>query len=111
MKKVIKKKRISRDLILQKKKFLEYYLELPVQKLAAASIGKDETTIIRWKAKDTNFANQIESAKATWAKKNVQQVKSKEWLLERLMNDHFGEKKEVKLSGDLQINRISNLKQ
>ena len=48
----------------QKTKFLEYYRDLPIQKLAASSIGKDEDTIIRWKHADADFADQTEVARA-----------------------------------------------
>lgn len=72
-----------------KEKFLKYYRQLPVQKLAAASIGKDETTIFRWKESDADFANQIDSARANWALSKTKGVKSDEWLLERIIKDHF----------------------
>lgn len=74
-----------------KKQFLEYYSKLPIQKLAAEFIGKHEDTITDWKKKDKRFSDQVASAKSEWALENVKQVKSKEWLLERVMRDHFGE--------------------
>jgi len=76
-------------------KFLEYYAELPIFKLAAESIGKDEDTILRWRKDDTVFAEQVQSARAEWAKRKSNKVKSNEWLLERVMHDHFKEVKEV----------------
>lgn len=78
-----------------KLKFLEYYRDLPLQNLAADSIGRDDDTISRWKAKDSEFAEQIRIAKADWAKKNVKGVRSKEWLLERVMRDNFAQRTEV----------------
>lgn len=72
-----------------KEKFLDYFKQLPVQKLAGAKIGKHEDTIVRWKNDDADFAEQIEMAKAEWALKNVKSVRSKEWLLERLMRTEF----------------------
>lgn len=78
-----------------KEKFLEYYAELPIQKLAAASIGRNEDTITRWKSEDQDFADRVELAKADWAKKMVKGVKSKEWLLERIMKDNFSPRQEV----------------
>lgn len=77
-----------------KANFLEYYRQLPIQKLSAASIGKDETTIIRWKNKDANFTNQVEDAKAQWALDHSKKVKSSEWILERVMKDHFAQRQE-----------------
>lgn len=72
-----------------KEKFIEYFKQLPSQKLAAAYIGRNEDTISRWKGEDQEFADQIEMAKAEWALKNVRSVRSKEWLLERMLRDTF----------------------
>ncbi len=69
--------------------------QLPIQKLAAEFSGVHENTIVNWKEKDKPFCNQIGIAKSQWALDNVGKVKSKEWLLERVMKDHFAEKKEV----------------
>lgn len=79
----------------KKDKFLEYFKQLPVQKLAAASIGVHENTIINWKNEDCDFCDQVEMAKAEWALKNVKQVRSREWLLERLLRDQFGQNNQV----------------
>lgn len=81
-----------RQLSKLKRKFLGYYSKLPIQKLAAEFIGKSEDTICDWKNNDKDFANQIASAKSAWALEKVAKVKSVEWLLERVMHDHFGEK-------------------
>lgn len=83
--------------------FLEYYAKLPIQKLAAEFIGKDEDTIIRWKNKDRKFADRLASAKSAWALENASMVKSKEWLLERIMKEHFSEKKEVEIGASGKI--------
>lgn len=76
-----------------KKELIEYYRKLPMQKMAAAYIGRDEDTVIRWKKEDADFADQISRARAEWARDNVEAVKSKEWLLERILRDDFSEKK------------------
>lgn len=76
-------------LIELKSKYLKYYRDLPVQKLAASYIGKDEDTIIRWRKEDADFADQVQHAKAEWAMENSKKVRSREWLLERVMKDHF----------------------
>lgn len=78
-----------------KEKFLEYYRELPVQKLAGESIGKNEDTILLWKKQDSDFSDQIDIARAEWAKRMSKGVKSKEWLLERIMKDHFAQRNEL----------------
>lgn len=76
-----------------KAKYLDYYSKLPIQKLAADFIGKDEDTIIRWKKDDMSFADQVASAKSAWALEKASKVKSTEWLLERVLNEHFTEKR------------------
>lgn len=72
-----------------KEKFLSYFRELPLQHLAGASIGRDPDTISRWKSEDKEFAEQIELIRSEWALKNVKSVRSKEWLLERIMREEF----------------------
>jgi hypothetical protein len=93
--------------------FLEYFSKLPIQKLAAEFIGKSEDTITDWKKADPEFAYQIAKAKSEWALNNSSQVKSKEWLLERIMNEHFADKKKVEhdLTAELEkaLDRISKL--
>ena len=89
---------------LLKKRFIEYFCELQVQKLAGAWIGKDEDTISQWKKKDADFADQIGKAKANWAMKHSKAIKSDEWLLERIMKDHFASRNE--LVGDMTVNII-----
>lgn len=78
-----------------KEKFLAYYRELPVIKLAAGWIGRTDDTITNWRKDDTDFSEQIDNAKSDWAKKTSKQVKSKEWLLERVMKDHFAPRQEI----------------
>jgi hypothetical protein len=78
-----------------KERFLQYFRDLPVQKLAGEYIGKSEDAIIDWKKADPDFANQIMLAKAEWAMAKSKGVKSKEWLLERLMKDHFAPRQEL----------------
>src|SRR3990167_4693786 len=77
-----------------KDKFLEYFRNLPVLKLAAGWIGRTDDTITNWKKDDTWFSEQIDIAKSEWAQKTAKQVRSKEWLLERVLHDHFKERKE-----------------
>lgn len=81
-----------------KEKFLAYFRELPIQKLAAGWIARDEDTICLWKNEDKDFSDQIIIAKSEWAKRQTGYVKSKEWLLERVMNDHFGERKQIDIT-------------
>lgn len=80
-----------------KAKYLDYYSKLPIQKLAAEFIGKDEDTIIRWKKEDRGFADQVASAKSAWALEKAGKVRSTEWLLERVLNEHFTEKKNIEI--------------
>ena|SRR3989344_6427176 len=97
---------MARDdkITLLKKEFLKYFRELPVQKLAGAYIGKDEDTVSRWKKEDADFADQIGMAKANWAMIKTKKIKSEEWLLERVMKDHFASRNEF--VGDMTVNII-----
>lgn len=79
----------------KKKRFLEYFADVPVQKIAASYIGVDEDTILNWKKADSVFSDQIEFLQGEWIRQNVKEVKSKEWLLERLFRQHFSERKEI----------------
>lgn len=78
-----------------KAKFLLYYADLPIIKLACAYIGRNEDTVHTWKQQDADFADQIDNLKAEWAMRNVKGVKSKEWLLERIMRNDFAQRTEV----------------
>lgn len=78
-----------------KEKFLEYFRKTPIQKYGGAFIGRDETTIIRWKDEDVDFANQIEHAKSLYVQQKLEKVPSNEWILERLFKDHFAARTEV----------------
>lgn len=79
----------------KKKIFLQYFADVPVQKIGASYIGVSEDTIIDWKKADPVFASQIDFLQGEWIRKNVKEVKSREWLLERLFRQHFSERKEI----------------
>ena len=89
-----------------KTKFLEYYREFPIQRLAASSIGRDEDTIMRWKKEDADFAVSVEAKKAEWALEQVGKVKSAEWLLERVMKEHFSLKTETEHGVSAELERV-----
>lgn len=88
-----------------KEKYLAYFLTLPIQKLAADHIGRSPDTIQNWMKDDTEFSAKIASAKAEFAQKLVRSVRSKEWLLERIMREHFG----PTATTAVQINNFNNL--
>lgn len=73
-----------------KKKFLKYYRNIPIQKLAAEYIKKDEDTITNWKKADQVFSDQLGRAKSEWVLEKVSQIKDNRWLLERIDPEHFG---------------------
>lgn len=77
-----------------KEKFLEYYRELPNATLAAAKVGRERTTIHLWRESDSTFSTQMDEAKADWAMRNVKGIRSKEWLLERVLRDQFAQRQE-----------------
>lgn len=87
-----------------KEKYIEYYRDLPVQKYAAMYVGKDETTIINWKKKDSNFSNRVSEARAAWVRQKAKKAKV-EFALERLEKEIFAERKEIKVE-DETVNKI-----
>ena len=95
----------------KKARFLDYYAALPIQKLAAGYIGISEDTVCDWKKKDPEFANQITNKESDWAKSHAAKVKSREWLLERVMNDHFGQKTKTDItSGGKELEALTIVK-
>lgn len=84
----MKTKKINNHKELEEK-FLEYFRQLPVQKLAANFIGVDQDTILNWKKRDKQFSDQISAAKAEWALSHAKRIMSSEWLLERILRDQF----------------------
>lgn len=82
----------------KKKLFLEYFSQLPIQELGANFIGVAENTITNWKKEDQDFCDCIDRAKSQWAMDNAKRVRSKEWLLERVMSNHFKERKQVEVN-------------
>lgn len=87
-----------------KRRYIAYYSALPIQKLAAQYIHRDEDTIIRWRKEDKDFADQVDEAASAWAKTNAGAVRNREWLLERVMNNHFkAPKQEHEVSGQIKV--------
>ncbi len=74
-----------------KEAYLKYYADCPIQKYAAAWIGRSHDTIQRWKKEDASFASSIEAARALWVRKKLRRAKP-EFALERLESELFGEK-------------------
>lgn len=66
-----------------KDSYIEYYTTTPIQRYAAMFIGRDEDTVIRWRREDTDFAERVQMAHATWIQQRVAKVKP-EFALERL---------------------------
>lgn len=100
----------------KKQMFLEYFKDVPIQSLAANYIGVCEDTITDWKKSDSDFSDCIDRLKAEYARNNLNDVKSTEWKLERVMNDHFGQKTKTditsggeKLEGGLSAEQAEQL--
>ena len=91
---------IKDDKLPLKKKYLKYYSELPNQGLAADSIGRNEDTIILWKKQDSEFSDLCAKAKSDWALSKSKRIRNEEWLLERVMNDHFGQRNKTDLTSN-----------
>lgn len=86
---------IQDDRLPLKEKFLEYFKTTPIQKYAAAHIGKNEDTILIWKKEDSDFSDQIDSLKAAFVTAKLKKIKDNQWILERLFKDSFSQRTEV----------------
>lgn len=86
-----------------KKSFLKFYRKLPIQKLAAEYIGKDEDTITNWKKNDQTFSDHLGRAKSEWALEKADKSKP-QWLLERIIREEFGsvKKEENEVNAELE---------
>jgi hypothetical protein len=80
-----------------KKQYIEYYKELPVQKYAAMYIAKDEDTILRWRTNDSDFADKVDRARASWVMNKASKAKV-EFALERLEKSIFKESREIEIT-------------
>lgn len=69
--------------------YLSYYEQLPIHALACNYIGRDETTVIRWRKADPAWDRLLQQAKAKNAIKETLAIKGREWVIERTMRDHF----------------------
>lgn len=69
-----------------KRKYVEYYRDAPIQKYAAMHIGRDQDTIITWRAKDAEFAEAVDQAKAAFVSSKMKKAKV-EFVLERLIKE------------------------
>lgn len=83
------------DLSKLKEDYLAYYREIPIQRLASASIGRSEDTVIRWRKEDADFAERVEKAEAEFALANLRKIRSSEWKLERIMKHTFAQRSEL----------------
>ncbi len=75
--------------------YIFYYGQLPLQKLAAGFIGRNEDTIINWHKDDPDFADRVTKAKSDWALSKVRATRDTKFLLERIMKEDFAQKVEV----------------
>jgi hypothetical protein len=78
-----------------KEEYIRYYSDLPLQRLAAKFIGRDEDTIINWRKADPVFAEKVDKAESEWARSKVKYTRDTRFLLERIMKKDFAQKVEV----------------
>jgi hypothetical protein len=83
------------DIAKKKELFKQYYRQLPIIKLCAGKIGVHKTTVYNWLEEDTTFATQLEELKYEFAMENLPQVKNREWVLERILREHFTPRTEI----------------
>jgi len=83
------------DIAKKKELFKQYYRQLPIIKLCAGKIGVVRETVHRWIDEDVTFATQLEELKYEFAMENLAQVKNRDWVLERILRDHFTPRTEI----------------
>jgi len=81
-----------------KEKFLEYFKETPIQKFAGFHVGRCEDTISDWKKDDQDFSDWIDKYKADYVKRKIGEVRSPEWILERIFKGDFAQRTETDLT-------------
>jgi hypothetical protein len=79
----------------KKIKFLRYYAKLPILKLAGESVGITSDTVSIWRSEDPDFSEEIDNLHAAYALSHSNQVKSPEWLLERVYREHYSPRTEL----------------
>lgn len=77
-----------------KEEFLRYYKTTPIQNYACKYIGRSEDTIGRWKKEDQDFADCINKLKAEYVREKLNDVRSSEWILERVFKGDFAARQE-----------------
>src|SRR3954454_14251306 len=78
-----------------KDEYIRYYADLPVQRLAAGFIGRNEDTIINWRKEDLDFAERVTKAESEWARSKVKYTRDTKFLLERILKKDFAQKVEI----------------
>src|SRR4051794_36335493 len=78
-----------------KEQYIFYDGQVPIQKLAAGFISRDEDTIITWRNADPELADAVAQAKSDWALSKVRATRDTKFLLERILKDDFAQKVEV----------------
>lgn len=68
---------------------VKYITENGVKTYAADYAGIARDTLNKWENNSKRFSKRLAEAKAKWVAATTAQVKSKEWLLERLAPDSF----------------------
>lgn len=79
----------------KKQEFKKYYRQLPIIKLCAGKIGVHRDTVYKWLDSDSAFYTQLEELKYEFAMENLPQVKNREWVLERILREHFTPRTEI----------------
>jgi len=77
---------------------------------AASLVSVSPSTITRWIAERTGFAERIERSRAIFCNRSIRQIqeigenrqdwKAAAWLLAKRIPEHFGEKKEIVVSSE-----------
>lgn len=89
-----------------KEKILEYYKDAPIKRWAAYYAGISEDTLANWEKEDSEFSAHLKLLKAEYLRRKLNNVKSSEWVLERMFNEEFIDKTEVALTHKSNVDYI-----
>jgi hypothetical protein len=88
------RKQSAADIAELKRRYVEYYRTVPIQKYAAMYVGRTEQRIIEWRKDDEQFSNDVEAARADFVKGRMLSVKA-EFALERVERELFRDTKGI----------------
>ncbi len=109
------KNKATNKIALLKVEYLKYYRRLPLQKLAAARIGRSPDAVSVWMKADADFSTACRNARAEYLMDQADGAQTerggRQFLLKNIDREHFGEQVTIGATEELTalIDRVSKL--